>query len=340
MSDPKNFDKKMKNACINQNIYAAGYGTYKACPFYPTIRFSYLPNANIPDPTGIANVFTVNRHPLDVIFEITEKGTKTLDHHIDVPMVIYPMGREFIGTNYESREGIIDENIILRTNYSFLLKKSSNLLPLKTDTDILYTKNVVVIRDNTYTMLSHEQLYKMSICTVFPPNDLQLLDQNDADDNHSNKLLSSKNFITFQMIMESVFQAAICGHHRVLVLTLFPTELNIPLNDQVMIFNYNILKYGTLFKDIVIAIPQYMGGLDVIDYVDQHIVKPQEITKEVDNLFAEKQMKSSLEKKQDEPKQDERISYQQQMLNMTPDEKVIMIQEMLKNKNKKINKTI
>ena len=115
--DPKNFDKKMKNTCINQNIYATGFGNYKSCPVQPTIKFSYLSNARLPNPTSISNVFMVNRHPIDVIEQITDKGMKSLTEHHNVPIMIYPMGREFIGTNYESREGIVDENIILRTNY-------------------------------------------------------------------------------------------------------------------------------------------------------------------------------------------------------------------------------
>ena len=338
--DPKNFDKKMKNTCVNQNIYAAGYGNYKACPNNPTIKFSYIPNAPLPNPTGIANLYVVNKHPIDIVGEITEKGMESLSKTDNIPLVVYPMGREFIGTNYESREGMVDENIVLRTNYAHLLKRSATLFPLKEDTDILYTKIVSVIRDPQYSMLNYPDLYKMSICTIFPPRDISLLE---IEEEKSQQILSSKNLITFQMTVESIFQAAICGSHSVLILTMFNQELNIPIDDQILVFNFCILKYAAHFKDIVIGIPPYCGGKELVDYIDQHIVKPQEVTKVVDNLYLEKQLKSTLLKNTNTKNDHNSNSVneqpltipQQQMLNMTPEQKMEVIQKLLKEKKNK-----
>ena len=129
--DPKNIDPKIKNQIINQNIYHSGYGNYKACPTTPSIKFPYKNSYNPGTINSICKVIVHNKHALDIADSLCDHGMNSFSSRKSVPAILYPLGKEFIGTNFESREGIFDENIILRTNYPYIIKKQADLFPIK-----------------------------------------------------------------------------------------------------------------------------------------------------------------------------------------------------------------
>ncbi len=287
--NPKTFDKRMKNYCINQNVFNSGYGTYKTCPYSQSIKFEFI-GAYDPGPaTSVCEVFVFNEHTLNVIDTISPKGYALLSSQKSYPAIIYPIGREFIGTNFESREGIYDDTLLLRTNYAFIIKKNCMLFPIKNDSEVIYTKLVTIIRDNNYNFLNFDNLLRIAVVAVFPPPNVELL--NDEGD----IILSSKDLLKFQMGIESAFQVCISGNHDTIIIPVLDEEFKIPYSDQAMIYNYCILKYGHKFKSIVVVVnPNASAGSSVFKYFSENILKPSEITQEIDTKYNTEQLKNKM----------------------------------------------
>ena len=319
--DPKNFDSKVKNKIINENIFHAGYGNYKVCPVSSSVRFPYNRAYNAGTINNICRVMVHNKHSLDIASTLCDHGLNSLTARKPIPAVIYPTGTEFLGTNLESREGMYDENIILRTNYPYVIKKQTDLFPIKEGQKaVIYSNPITIIRDSNYNPMNYDDIYKIGVITMCYDRKSDLLIENVRDDSldtkkdeksgkhkempketkmKENKLLTSADLLRFQILLETVFQAAICGCHEVMILSLFGREFGIPVDDQIMIFNSCIMKYGHIFKGIMICIPPYEGK-DLYEYFDKYIIKPNFITKDIDMKYQAEAMSQRLNVKNDE----------------------------------------
>ena len=304
--DPKNFDPKVKNHIVHQNIYHSGYGNYKVCPVTPSIKFPYKSAYKPGTINNICRVMVHNKHSLDIANTLCDHGLNSLTARKPIPVIIYPMGKDFLGTNLESREGIYDENIILRTNYPYVIKKQNDLLPIKEGQKaVIYTNPITIIRDPNYNPLNYDNIYKVAVITMCYNRKNDLLVEEIRDNTpdakiyekngkhkeipketkmKENKILTSVDLLNFQILLESVCQAAICGYHEVLILSLFGKEFGIPVDDQIMIFNSCIMKFGHMFKGIMICIPPYEGK-DLFEYFERYIVKPNIMTKDIDMKY-------------------------------------------------------
>jgi hypothetical protein len=326
MLNPKNSTSKQKTDCIHRNIYEGGYGMYKACPFFISIKFKYVRDYDPGISSNICKVFVVNKHPIDVIMQI---ALDKVDPNKPLPLMVYPMGRDFTGINFESREGIFDEMVVLRTNYAPVIKKNPVIFSSKADDEVIYTKIITTIRDMNYNFMNYDQLVKQACITVFPQENVRTIEDVD-DEGDKTEILTGKHLLKFQILIETIFQAAIYGYHDVLILTLFTEEFNIPLDDQIMIYNFCILKYGHKFKDIVIAIPSYEGA-ELAKYFNKHIVKPFELVSQVDIRYQTEMVKNEMIEKSAQNEKNGK-SLMSQMIQMTPEEKMNIMREMMKNK--------
>ena len=280
----KNIDQRLCNTIINQNMQQSSVGIYKECPNANSLKFNFVeyePEVG----THVCNVSIFNKHPIDIIFELSDTG-------LNIPcqtILLNPMGLNFDGINIESSEGIYDPNIFLRTNYGHLIKKNSNIFLSKNDTDVIYTKNVTIIRDGNYKFMGLHNVVLMGVVMLFPPNDIQFIK------NKENKhVLNSTTFLKLQMIIESAFQLCICDTYSVVVVSIYPIE-NIPIDDQLLIYNYCILKYGHKFKNIIFGIQT--NDIQMFNYIDSNMMKPQDITKDIDSKYETEIMKNKFKLK-------------------------------------------
>lgn len=222
---PKEFNINRKKIIINQNIYCSRYGTFRdCCPTNPSIRFFY--KLLSPDPkisnSGMCKILVKNQHALNGLTE-------------SIPAIMYPMGN-FLGTNFESFEGIYDENIILRTNYPAVIGRQNELFH-PDESNIIYSNPITIIRNENYEPLNQSDVYKVAVIT---------------------SCHTKKNDLTdFKTCIETVFQAAFACLHNVLILTPFAQESGISYEDQANIFYILIQKYGHNFKEIIICVPLY-----------------------------------------------------------------------------------
>lgn len=292
----KNLDPRIRTHFIHQNIFHSLDGIYKVCPINGSIKLSYKSEYNPGTINSLCKVVVINKHPLDVADKLCDHGLANLTSRKPIPCIMYPMGKDFLGTNFESREGIYDENIILRSNYAYIIKKQQGLFPPKDgEKCAVYTNPVTIIRDMNLNPINHDNLFKVAISTVCFEKKEELITERimDGDKFEDIQILASSDLLNFQMHIETIFQIAICGYHEVLILTLFGKEFGIPIDDQILIFNTCIMKYGHKFKAIMVCIPPYEGH-ELFSYFDHQIVKPIDLTKDIELKYKTKQMENRL----------------------------------------------
>lgn len=320
--NPKDIDLRIRNKLVNENIYHSGYGEFRTCPVMNSVRFQYRKNYDPGTINELCKVLVYQAHPLDIAHTLCDHGMDALiSGQLPVPAIMYPMGREFVGTNLEMREGVYNENIILRTNYPYVIKKQPELFEkINEDYHVIYSNPITVIRDQKYDPIKHEDIYKVGVITT--PYSLmnKLLDDK----------LSSADLLSFQIILETVFQTAICGYHEVLIIPLFDNEFKIPVNDQIMIYNLCILKYGHKFKGIMVCVSPYEDS-ELFNYVEQNIVNFNLLTKEIDIKYDGLMMAQRLE----EDSNKDKLDISTKMTTMDNDGRMEILREMIKNKKDK-----
>jgi len=298
MMSPKMFDPKIKNQIINQNIYHSGYGNYKICPMSQSIKFFYRGEYDPGAIDKICKVIVHNKHALDVASVISQHGLNSLtaNNQNNVPAIVYPLGKDFLGTNFESREGIYDENIVLRTNYAYIIKKQSDLFPIKEGShSVVYSNPIVTIRDNNYNPLQLDNIYKSAIISLVydRKHDLIVDKVMNGEKFTENNVLASSDLLNFQIQLETACQTALCGFHDVIIFSIFDRDFGIPPDDQVLMFNNIIMKYGHKFKSIMICIPQYEDK-DIFGYFDREIIKPQTLVNDIEMKYKAEAMASRI----------------------------------------------
>lgn len=281
--NPKNIDKKDKESIIRQNIYHSKNGDYKLCPEPKIVKFPYIVNSYIEPINAVCKVSVQHQHTLEVASVFAEHGIDTKSNSI---VIMYPVGLNFNGSNYESCENVFEEQVILKTNYLHAIRNQYDIFNGKDKQKfVIYTNPVSVIRDEQYNPLTSETLFKVGIITLCYQNNNELL----QDDMLSNDIL------TFQIYMDTVFQAAICGKHDILLLSIFGEEHNIPIHDQIKIYNVCIMKYSHKFKIIIICVPSY-ENYELFEVFENEIIKPQVLTNEIDMEYAAKKMAKAITK--------------------------------------------
>ena len=138
-----NIEQRAKSNIINQNIYDSAYGKYSELKFAHSELYIKTSDTIINKISSLSNL------------------SITLDHSIDClknqHTIIYMFGTEFIGTNYESREGIIDDSLLLKSNIIYSIKNNTNNFPLNNNT-VVYMDRIYQIRDKQLNNLPQKHL--------------------------------------------------------------------------------------------------------------------------------------------------------------------------------------
>ena len=281
--DPNNLEEQLLKTLISQNIYESKYNMYKSLPIYKFIKNTYLNEYNPGNITSICDVRVINKHPIDILDELLEKGhNKLLSPNL--PVIVQGVGNTYTGNNPEVYDGLRDKTYVLRTNINAIFK-FGNVFPLS-ESECAYTKLVTTIRDSKGNFLPFNKLYGFSLISVCPLSKPEL---------NGEYKMNSTDYIKSLSIIESIFQTAIASNNKILILSLYGQheEDQNPINDIIMIYNYCILKYSHKFTNIIIGVPEYMDT-DYFDTLNDNIMKPQEITKHVDQQFESKKMQNVL----------------------------------------------
>jgi hypothetical protein len=292
--DPKKIDDRYKRTLISMNISQSRSGWYTQIQKHEHMPFAYTQKCDPGEINDICNVEVVYEHALDVAEKYADHGfpkgfTKMNKMN---PVILNIVGKEFIGTGYESSENMRDEVINIRTNFC-VCSVRSNVFPIK-DNQCVHTDLVTVIRPKDPRMgqplLPWPKLYRTGIITASPIKQEENTKQFTSDD-MTNTLIT----------IECIFQCAIAHSHHVLILTPFGNdEDNNPIEDIIKIYNYCIMMYGHRFKHIIIAIPpHYPKG--IYEIYQEEIIKPNKLTQTIedkyDGIENEKKMKAKLQEK-------------------------------------------
>jgi hypothetical protein len=295
---------RTKKYIITQNITVSKYTQYKDCLIGNTIKNSYNSRFPVGKSSSICNVFVLNEHSLEVVSEFCAKGFNAgLLNNIN-PCIMHVVTNDFNGSTFEQMEGILDEPILLRTNYVNSVSKH-NPYPIKED-ETVYNRYITVIRQQqNMRAMPYNMLYRFGTITTMAPNKPKLIDEHKMIRNDFLKVLTT---------IETVFQTAIYYGHNLIVLTLFGhNEDNIPQEDVIKIYNSCIFKYGHNFKYVLVAIPPDEKKL--FELYRDNIVKPQNITAKIDAKYKLEEIKL-VEKKQS-PKSD--VNTVIQMMSKNPE---------------------
>ena len=206
----------------------------------------------------------------------------------------------------------------------------------------MYSNPITIIRDSNFGPLHYDSLFKVGVITLCYTKQEELLRRKSKEKDTVDEILSSNDLLTFHMYIENAFQAAICGYHEVLLLQLIGADQQIPIDDQIMIYNMCIMKFSHMFKAIIICVPKF-ESYEVFDYMDKHIVKPQEITKHVDAEMSSELMIKRLNNSNSN-QNDPNEGLKERLANMSDGEKIKELRKVVKynmdtkSKNKKISK--
>lgn len=233
-------DKNLKMNIINQNIYHSKYGLYKQ---HLNNKLMKITNNHckieIPDLNKIPNVFVINKHPLNVV-----EGLGLSDIY---PCVMHVVDRSFNGNSLHLCSGLKDHTLLLRTNFNAVFGQN-NIFPLE-NTDCVYIKTIVTIRNKELNGLKDNEISKFSVIICSP-----IYKRKDLNEN-----VSSTDYIKTISIIDNIFKTAIMNHNPILILTNFGDDDDDKnsTDDIINIYNACILKYGHMFTSIIIAIPEY-----------------------------------------------------------------------------------
>lgn len=280
--NPRNIERQRKDAAINENILQCGYRAYNMCPWRGSIRYRYRRDFNRMNINSVCKVLVEHNHAIDIVGNLTDKGLSALKSNSKYPAIIHPMYRDFTGKNAKSNDAAADENVLLRTNYTFVVQRQENLFPISHDTEVVYSAPITVIRDPFYNLIPHENLYRTGIVTITPA-ETELIDKQirDGDRYDKKRVLATKHLLRLQTQLESAFQAAAAGGHNCVIVSLFDQEYGIPVDDQILLYNFCIMKYGHYFSAVIFAVPTYQPA-ELKEYIDDTIIKPQRIASDIE----------------------------------------------------------
>jgi hypothetical protein len=249
---------KVKKALLLQNNSQCKYGYYKNFQMVPPIKNYYDGKFNLYEPVNFCDVLVKHIHPLLFI-----KDLKMAGHN---PVIVSTVSNEFDGSNIDTLDGFNDDLIITRTN--FCKTVPSHSYPLH-GPEVIYTSHLGIIRDDTMTFVNPNQLISFSHIVISPIENPTL----------SKKKLKLDDYIFTRELIETIFQTAYLGKNDILILNDFGCKYNkIPLQDIIDLYNYNILKYGHLFKYIIISIPLLeQSDQQLYMLFDKEIIKPQNL---------------------------------------------------------------
>lgn len=263
-------DSKNRKNITQQNNYICKFGPLKNMTNYECCKNVYNDNYDLGDPElydNFADVYVLKVNTVDISRELVMHNLK--------PVVINLVNEHFTGGNIDSLEGVYDEDLNLRTNFTIIAKMNNNYPPKKND--VIFTKEVIVLRDDKLNVNQLNNCFKISIITCSTHRKYNL-DKNDESK------LALDEYINLKQKIETIMQTAHLGGNDAVIFRDFGClEDGLPINDLVEIYNSTILKYGQLFKNIIFCIPiKTSKDIPIFNYFLKEIIKPQELVNEND----------------------------------------------------------
>lgn len=250
-------NKKTKQIIMNINMSQSRFGTFKDCNLGKIGKLSYINNFQINPIDNLCTVLVIDKHPVDII-EFLYKQYTNIN-----PVALCNVNYEFTGYNIIESTDMNDEYYNLRTNFNISVSQN-NLYPIK-ENECIYLQNITVIRDNNFTLLDLQKIFKFSMLVASSISQPELIDDK----------LNPINYLKLVSQIECLFQTAITFGHNTIILTPFGYDDNIPQSDIIKIYNLCIYKYGHKFKYIIFGI---LNSKELYDLFNSDIVKPQLIT--------------------------------------------------------------
>jgi len=286
-SDPYNIDKTIYNNIIHENNkqLKGTKGYFTSIIHKRNIKTVCLDNFNLSVPLDICHTYIIHQHCLDVAEQFSDHGITNFN--ITDPVVINPIGKEFIGANLGICDEIKEPLIHLRS--SLYISCFDSNINFKDD-NCFYSNLVAIIRPPNPLLGFYvpEKVFKLSIITAPVQPKSQLI----------NDKLSISEFAKLCSTIECCFQTAISFKHKILILPPFGIYgEDIPINDVILVFNYCIYKYGHLLKNVIIAIPPYFPD-EYFDFFKKNIVDTVALCQQVeDEHYKKEYIKRATEKK-------------------------------------------
>jgi hypothetical protein len=269
-------DKTKMRFFVNQTIISSKFGAYKNCVILNPIPNCPTSNANVGVIDNICEILVTNKHCIDVAEIFAPKGTNYNIHSSHMPLVVFQVTREFFGSNFVNSDGFHDVLFNLRTNFNKTVIEQ-NPYPIK-NTENIYNKFITAIREPPPTLngLPLDKIFKFSTTCACPIDKPKLISYSSKKD--PNKM-GSNDFLKTQEIIEGVFQCAILGFHKILILPAFGLYDENPQEDIIQIYNMCIYKYGHKFSKIIFSVHE---DKKTFELYDKNIVRIQDLVREVD----------------------------------------------------------
>lgn len=291
--DPVRLGKKEKAVLMRQTAYQSKFGPYEKLAKFKHVLFAYCRDFPVSKPNHLCEVSVEYDHCLDVAEKYATRG---FDYNVTSqmnPVVVNVVGRDFNGSNLEISEEMRDELINMRTTFNNTFDNYSQF-PLKKD-ECTYLKIVNVIRPsyphNSHPFIPLNDVFRIGLITIAPINTQTLLNGKTILDG---KMLPN-DLLNTLITIECIFQCAIWKQHPVLILPPFGNdeEDNNPVDDIIKIYNYCILKYGHMFKKIIVAVPKYYPK-DVYIRYKKDIIKPIELVLDIDKKYEKEEVQKQI----------------------------------------------
>ena len=259
-----NIDHRAKRDIMTENKYLCSHDMFKNIPTTKTQKYKYNGELTIPanDNISVVEIMATDLFTL---------GHKFVSMKTVKPAMVYMIDKEFNGSNIDILKNVTECDFVLRSNF-YKTMNAENIYPLE-DGEITYAQNVFIFRDEKYEISS--QKYIISVITFSPIKNPVLL----------GSYMRPDDYLGYQETIESIFQGAcVAGHDTLILSDMGCLNYGIPINEAIEILNICILKYCTLFKFIIFAIPvNNPTSMNLFAQFAKGIIKPQSLTDETTN---------------------------------------------------------
>lgn len=215
---------------IRENRYLAKCGSYSTLKRNIPKNITFQSNFPIAEIYNLPNIRVINTHPLTI--------------NISGSVIVNNIGSDIDSYHCDEGIGIRDKYIYLCTDLHILIKEHNDKFPI--NSHCIYVPNINVIRNMNFDKYELKDVKSISLILASPILKPKL----------KNNKLNFDDFITTSIIIESCFQTAIDIGHKIIILSTFGDIIdNNPVMDIIKIYNACIYKYGHMFKNIIVAIP-------------------------------------------------------------------------------------
>lgn len=246
-------NNKIIKRILNENNSLCKIGIFKNFTVLNNniISYKYIENFEYNSKaTNLCDVYILDKHPLELIPFFNNCNI--------APILVNYVTKEFNENDYDTLNGIIDKKYFLQTNTHSIIKQS-NLYP-PSNNEVLYNKSILVIRDFNLNSLQ-KPFFISQISLKVEKENYDIMEYIEVNNNSQKKKYIStiESYLLLKKEIELIFQTAILNsknNKTVLILTDHACNyLNTNLIDEIIeIYNLFIIKYGSYFSKIIIAI--------------------------------------------------------------------------------------